>query len=495
MRREILEIPEAAARLLDASDGALAAAGRQLRELSPRYLTTIARGSSDHAAAFLKYVIELTAGVPVASLGPSIASIYGAKLKLDGSACLTISQSGKSPDIVAMAETARAGGALTIAHHQHGRLAACRGVRPRNRHPGRRRKRASRRPRASSTRRSPGCFCWRTGLMTATCSRRCERLPEHLRKAIDCDWMPVAGALTGENSLFILGRGPSAAIANEAALKFKETCAMHAEAYSAAEVMHGPLALVGQGFPVVALAARDASEPSIVSAADLLVRQGRVGLHHVGARRQGADAAACRDRPSDHRSADADRILLRLRRGLRAPSRPQPRSAAQFAQGDGDAMSDVLALSAKRIFDGEAWHEDAALIVRGDVVDADRCARQGSGRRGNDRGRRHARPRLRRPAGQWRRRRDAERPPDVEGIETICRAHAPFGTTALLPTLITDTPEVTAAAVAAGIEAARRKVPGFAGLHLEGPHLSHRPQRCARPEADPADDATPIWRR
>ena len=62
--------------------------------------------------------------------------------------------------------------------------------------------------------------------------------------------------------------------------------------------------------------------------------------------------------------------------------------------------------------------------------------------------------------------------PDVEGIETICRAHAPFGTTALLPTLITDTPEVTAAVIAAGIEAARRKVPGFAGLHLEGPHLS-----------------------
>ena len=54
MRNEILEIPDAAARLLDASDGALTTAGRQLRELSPRYLTTVARGSSDHAAAFLK---------------------------------------------------------------------------------------------------------------------------------------------------------------------------------------------------------------------------------------------------------------------------------------------------------------------------------------------------------------------------------------------------------------------------------------------------------
>ena len=135
-------------------------------------------------------------------------------------------------------------------------------------------------------------------------------------------------------------------------------------------------------------------------------------------------------------------------------------------------MSDVLAFSARRIFDGEAWHEDAALIVRGDAVEAivprgkvpagaetveagvmlapgfvDLQVNGGGGVMLNDH-------------------------PTVEGIETICRAHAPFGTTALLPTLITDTPEITAAAIAAGIEAARKKVPGFAGLHLEGPHLS-----------------------
>src|SRR5262249_9686039 len=62
--------------------------------------------------------------------------------------------------------------------------------------------------------------------------------------------------------------------------------------------------------------------------------------------------------------------------------------------------------------------------------------------------------------------------PDVETIRTICKAHAPFGTTALLVTLITDTPEISAATVAAGHAAATRKVPGFLGLHLEGPHLS-----------------------
>ncbi len=273
MRREIVEIPEAAARLLDASDGALAAAGRQLRELSPRYLTTVARGSSDHAASFLKYVIELTAGVPVASLGPSIASIYGAKLRLDGSACLTISQSGKSPDIVAMAETARAGGALTVAiTNTAGSPLAEASDHAIDILAGAEKSVAATKSFVNSA--VAGLMLLAYCVDDKELLAALRRLPEHLRKAIDCDWMPIADSLTGENSLFILGRGPSAAIANEAALKFKETCAMHAEAYSAAEVMHGPLALVGPGFPVVALAARDASESSIASAADVLSGKG-----------------------------------------------------------------------------------------------------------------------------------------------------------------------------------------------------------------------------
>jgi len=136
-------------------------------------------------------------------------------------------------------------------------------------------------------------------------------------------------------------------------------------------------------------------------------------------------------------------------------------------------MSDVFAIKCAAIFDGDDWYHDAALVVKGGVIleivghrnlspeievvsseaaflapgFVDLQVNGGGGVMLNDH-------------------------PTVEGIETICRAHAPFGTTALLPTLITDTPEVTAATVDAGIEAARRKVPGFAGLHLEGPHLS-----------------------
>ncbi|TGR09117.1 N-acetylglucosamine-6-phosphate deacetylase [Mesorhizobium sp. M4B.F.Ca.ET.190.01.1.1] len=135
-------------------------------------------------------------------------------------------------------------------------------------------------------------------------------------------------------------------------------------------------------------------------------------------------------------------------------------------------MSDRFALTGARIFDGADWHDNAALVVSGGLVEAilptgaiptgvdrietdgllapgfvDLQVNGGGGVMLNDH-------------------------PDVASIETICRAHAPFGTTALLPTLITDTPAITAAAVAAGAAAARQKVPGFLGLHLEGPHLS-----------------------
>ncbi|MEQ1941127.1 SIS domain-containing protein [Mesorhizobium sp. VNQ89] len=273
MRNEILEIPAAAARLIEASDGALALAGRQLRDLSPKVIATVARGSSDHAASFLKYATELTTGVPVASLGPSIASIYRAKLKLEGAACLTISQSGKSPDIVAMAEAAKSGGALTIAlTNTAGSPLANASDHAIDILAGVEKSVAATKSFVNSAVAGLLLLAHWTGDTTLLAALR--GLPEHLRKAIDCDWMGIADALTGETSLFILGRGPSAAIANEAALKFKETCGMHAEAYSAAEVMHGPMALVGPGFPVVALAARDASEPATAEAADLLAGKG-----------------------------------------------------------------------------------------------------------------------------------------------------------------------------------------------------------------------------
>lgn len=163
-------------------------------------------------------------------------------------------------------------------------------------------------------------------------------------------------------------------------------------------------------------------------------------------------------------------------------------------------MSKQLAFTGARIFDGADWHDNAALIVSDGLVEAiakrddtpsdaeivdlgggilapgfiDLQVNGGGGVMLNDH-------------------------PDLASIETICRAHAPFGTTALLPTLITDTREITAAAIAAGAEAAQRKLPGFLGLHLEGPHLSlarkgaHDP-KLIRPMND-ADEAALIATR
>ena len=274
MRREIAEIPDAAARLLDASGGALTAAGKHLRDLSPRFLTTVARGSSDHAASFLKYAVELSAGVPVASLGPSIASIYGAKLRLRGSACISRLAIGQEPRH--RGHGRRRAGRRGADHRadQHRRIAA--GCEPSDHAidimAGAETSVAATKSFVNSA--LAGLLLLAHWTDDEELLAALHRLPAHFQDAIDCDWMEIGAALSGETSLFILGRGPSTAIAAEAALKFKETCSMHAEAYSAAEVMHGPLALVGPGFPVLALAARDASEASIAAAADTLAGKG-----------------------------------------------------------------------------------------------------------------------------------------------------------------------------------------------------------------------------
>ena len=112
MSAEVAEIPAAAARFLEASRDAVGRAAAAMRAAEPRLVVTVARGSSDHAASYFKYAVEILAGIPVASVGPSVASIYGRRLDLGGAACLGISQSGQSPDIVEMLRSAKEGGAL-----------------------------------------------------------------------------------------------------------------------------------------------------------------------------------------------------------------------------------------------------------------------------------------------------------------------------------------------------------------------------------------------
>lgn len=136
-------------------------------------------------------------------------------------------------------------------------------------------------------------------------------------------------------------------------------------------------------------------------------------------------------------------------------------------------MSDLLAIAGARIFDGYDWHEDAALLVEFGHV----CGVVGAGSIPANAEVVHLAGGMIVPGfidlqvnggGGVLFNND----PSVAAIRTICAAHAQFGTTALLPTLITDTVVVNVAAIAAGKVAAGQGVPGFLGLHLEGPHLS-----------------------
>ncbi|MES5098483.1 SIS domain-containing protein [Agrobacterium sp. BA1120] len=277
MRQEIDEIPDAASRLLSRSQNALHAAGKALRERDPAFLITIARGSSDHAAHFLKYAIEQQAGRAVASIGPSLASIYGKSLKLDQAAAISISQSGKSPDIVALAQSAAASGALTISltNTQPSPLsdASAHAV---DINAGPELAVAATKSFFNSV--LAGLAILGEWTADADLQRSIQHLPEKLAEAIKLDWHELAAELGEAESLYMLGRGPSLAIASEAALKFKETSEMHAEAYSSAEVLHGPVALVDRRFPVVTFAARDAALSSVRSTADSLAEKGALAF-------------------------------------------------------------------------------------------------------------------------------------------------------------------------------------------------------------------------
>ncbi len=284
MRQEVEEIPVAIQRLLAEGRDGFAAAGAALRARDPQVFVTVARGSSDHAASFLKYAIELLAGVPVASIGPSVASIYGRELRLSGAASLSVSQSGKSPDIVMMTEAARRSGALTFAltnTPDSPLAAAAEYALPL--HSGEEKSVAATKTFVASI--VAGLALIANWLDDKALQAALDYLPQVLAEAVACDWSPMLGALDGHQSLYVLGRGPALAIAAEAALKFKETCGIHAEAYSAAEVLHGPARIVERHFPVLALAARDAAESSVADVAERLAGQGaRCFITSVNAR-------------------------------------------------------------------------------------------------------------------------------------------------------------------------------------------------------------------
>jgi glutamine---fructose-6-phosphate transaminase (isomerizing) len=223
----------------------------RLRQIEPRIVFTCARGSSDHAATFAKYLFETRLGVPTSSQAPSVGSIYGVGFHhMEGQPFVLVSQSGKSPDLLLSAEAARKASALVIAFTNTvdsplAQLADV--VVPL--HAGSEHSVAA----TKSFIATLAAFAHLAGEWGGDADLRAavSTLPAALEMAWAADWTAGVDALVDARSMFVLGRGLTLSVAQEAALKFKETSGIHAEAFSIAEVAHGPMALVKQGFPVL----------------------------------------------------------------------------------------------------------------------------------------------------------------------------------------------------------------------------------------------------
>jgi glucosamine--fructose-6-phosphate aminotransferase (isomerizing) len=252
--------------------------GERLRRTAPRAVVTCARGSSDHAATYAKYLIEAHTQVLTSSAAPSVSSIYESHANLEGVLFIAISQSGKSPDLLAATRNARASGALTVALCNSPESPLMKGVDVAiPLHAGPETSVAATKSYIASLSCIAQLLANWTGdrpLLAAL-----PQLPELLARAWKCDWTPAVATLREAVNLFVVARGFGLGIAQEAALKLKETCGLHAEAFSSAEVKHGPMALVREGFPVLMFTQHDDTRAGIEElAAEFAARGARVML-------------------------------------------------------------------------------------------------------------------------------------------------------------------------------------------------------------------------
>lgn len=277
MLKEALASAETvAAQLMDTSRvEALAAKLAQ----QPRHVAlTVARGSSDHAASYFASLTMSRLGVPVASLPMSVATLQQAPLQVCDQLALAFSQSGKSPDLVGTMEALRKAGALTVAavNVSGSPLAdACEFELPLVAGP----------ELSVAATKSYIAMLSISAQLVAHWQKDAEllaalkTLPEALRAAGKLDWSNAVEELRGVERMIVIGRGLGLAIAQEAALKLKETSGIQAEAFSSAEVRHGPMELIDRDYPLLVFAPRGPEQAGLLQLArDMQARGARVLL-------------------------------------------------------------------------------------------------------------------------------------------------------------------------------------------------------------------------
>jgi glutamine---fructose-6-phosphate transaminase (isomerizing) len=276
MFAEAAEAGAVVARQLDDNADIVARLAARLRANPPSGVITCARGSSDHAATYAKYLIETRVGLLVSSAAPSIASVYRQAPSAAGMLAIGISQSGKSPDIVETIRGAAQAGAVTaamvnVADSPLARLADV--LLPLRAGPEQS-VAATKSYIAALSQIAALVAVWTEddGLQAAL-----RGLPDLLEDAWAADWTPMVDRLADARGLYVIGRGVGLGIAQEAALKLKETCSLHAEAFSAAEVRHGPMTLIGPGFPLLVIGQSDEAGDGLDElVADMVSRGGDV---------------------------------------------------------------------------------------------------------------------------------------------------------------------------------------------------------------------------
>lgn len=260
-----------AAQLADTSR--VEALAERLAAREDRVALTVARGSSDHAASYFASLAMGRLGVPVASLPMSVATLQQAPLRVEGQLALAFSQSGRSPDLVGAMEVLRKAGALTVAavNAPASPLAdACECHLPLLAGP----------ELSVAATKSYIAMLSISAQLIAFWQRdpvlidALQSLPPALEAAGKLDWSTAIPSLRDAERMIVIGRGPGLAIAQEAALKLKETSGIQAEAFSSAEVRHGPIELIGRDYPLLVFAPGGPEQASLLQLARDMRKRG-----------------------------------------------------------------------------------------------------------------------------------------------------------------------------------------------------------------------------
>ncbi len=255
MRTEALEASSVVENQFSENQQILDEVAQYINQKNPYSLISIARGSSDHAAQYLNFLTTAKLGKLTTSLSMSLLTLYQAELDVSKSVGVAISQSGQSPDVVKPIEYMKSHNApsLALVNDINSPLAkASEWTIPL--HAGPEKAVAATKSFIASLSASASLIAaWKNDLEL---TRGLHHLPDDLLKAQSLDWSSPIKTLQKAKRIMIVGRGYGLSLALEAALKLKETCSIQAEAFSAAEIKHGPQALIEEGYPLLIFANR-----------------------------------------------------------------------------------------------------------------------------------------------------------------------------------------------------------------------------------------------